>query len=632
MPVEEILSKIREEIKAVIPADIRITNIEFEGAELVIYTKDPEKFAERSDLVKQLAKKLQKRIVVRADPSVLVSIEEAEEKIKELVPKEAKIVNIYFEPDVGEVTIEVEKPGVAIGKGGALLNEIRKAIGWAPKVIRAPPMPSKTVQDIRRYLRMVADERIEFLRKLGRRLHRGTSEGEKWIRITSLGGYREVGRSCTLLSTPDSKILIDCGIDVSSPDNGSPYLHMPEVLPLDSIDGVVVTHAHLDHAGLVPLLFKYGYDGPVYTTYPTRDVMVLLQMDYLRVCADEAKKPPYTSEHIRKEIRNTIPLNYGDTTDIAPDIRLTMHRAGHILGSAICHFHIGDGLFNIAFSGDIKYEKTWLFSSAATHFPRLEALVLESTYGGKQDVQPSRKKAAEYLKTIVKEGIEKGGKILIPVFAVGRSQEVMIVLEHYMKEGELPSVPIYLDGMIWEATAIHTAYPEYLNADLRKKIFQEGENPLMADVFERVDSYDKRQEIIDSSEPAVVLATSGMLNGGPVMEYLKAWSDDEKNMLIFVGYQAEGTLGRKIQKGWKEVNVAGKDVVINMRVETCEGFSGHSDRNQLLNYVKNLSPKPKRIIVNHGEETKCMDLASTIHKKYGIKTLAIKNLETVRFK
>lgn len=632
MPIEDVLKKIREEVRAIIPEDIRITDIEFEGAELVIYTKDPEKFAEQADLIKQLAKKLQKRITVRPDSSVLADVEEAEKKIKEIIPEEAKIVNIYFEPDVGEVTIEAEKPGVAIGKKGALLNELKKEIGWAPKIIRAPPMPSKVVQDIRKYLRLIADERTQFLRKLGRKLHRGSSEGEKWIRITALGGYREVGRSCTLLSTQDSKILIDCGIDVSSPDNGSPYLNIPEVLPLDSIDGVVVTHAHLDHSGLIPLLFKYGYDGPIYATYPTRDVMVLLQMDYLKVRADEAKRPPYSSEDIREEIKHTIPLNYGDTIDIAPDIRLTMHRAGHILGSAICHFHIGEGLFNIAFSGDIKYEKTWLFGAAATHFPRLEVMVLESTYGGKQDVQPSRKKAAEYLKEIVKEGIEGGGKILVPVFAVGRSQEVMIVLEHYMKEGELPTVPIYLDGMIWEATAIHTAYPEYLNADLRKKIFQEGKNPLMSDIFERVDSYDKRRDIIDDSEPSIVLATSGMLNGGPVMEYLKAWSDDEKNTLIFVGYQAEGTLGRKIQKGWKEVNVGRQDIKINMRVETCEGFSGHSDRNQLLNFVKNLSPKPKRIILNHGEETKCLDLAATIHKKYGIKTLAIKNLETVRFK
>ncbi len=632
MTVEDFLNRVEEEIRATIPPDIRITDIEFEGAELVIYTKDPEKFAEQSELVRQLAKKLQKRIVVRPDPSVLEDMEKAEEKIRQLIPEEAKLVDIYFEPDIGEVTIEVEKPGVAIGKKGTLLNEIRKEIGWAPKVIRAPPIPSRTVKDIRRYLRMVADDRKEFLRRVGRRLHRGAGDGEKWIRVTALGGYREVGRSCSLLSTPDSKILIDCGIDVSSPDNGSPYLNLPEVLPFDSIDGVVVTHAHLDHSGLVPLLFKYGYDGPVYTTYPTRDVMVLLQMDYLRVCADEAKKPPYSSEHIRKEIANIIPLNYGDTTDIAPDIRLTMHRAGHILGSAICHFHIGDGLYNIAFSGDIKYEKTWLFSAAATHFPRLEALVVESTYGGKNDMQPSRKKAAEQLKEIVKKTLESRGKVLIPVFAIGRSQEVMIVLENLMREKEIPEVPIYLDGMIWEATAIHTVYPEYLNADLRRKIFQEGDNPLMSDIFVRVENYDKRREVIDDSEPCIVLATSGMLNGGPVMEYFKSWADGERNSIVFVGYQAEGTLGRKIQKGWKEVTVGNKVVKVEMNVETCEGFSGHSDRKQLMNYVKNLSPKPRKIIVNHGEESKCLDLAGSIYKRYSIPTLAMKNLETVRFR
>ncbi|HDN51385.1 MAG TPA: beta-CASP ribonuclease aCPSF1, partial [Thermoplasmatales archaeon] len=532
MSSEDILKQMEEEIQSTMPSDIRITDVEFEGAALVVYTLDPEKFAEKNEIIKQLAKKLQKRIMVRADPSVLEEMEKAEEKIKSIIPDEAKLVNIYFEPDVGEVTIEVEKPGLAIGKKGALLNEIRKTIGWSPKVIRAPPMPSKTVQDIRRYLRMVAEERIQFLRKLGRRLHRGTSDGEKWIRVTSLGGYRQVGRSCSLLSTPDSKILVDCGIDPSSPNNGSPYLHLPEVLPLESIDGVVVTHAHLDHSGLVPLLFKYGYDGPIYTTYPTRDVMILLQMDYLKVCADEAKKTPYSSENIRKEIVNTIPLNYGDTTDIAPDIRLTMHRAGHILGSAIAHFHIGDGLFNIAFSGDIKYEKTWLFGAAATHFPRLEAMVLESTYGGKNDTQPSRKQATEEIKEIVKKTLESRGKVLIPVFAIGRSQEVMIVLEHLMRHGEIPRYTVYLDGMIWEATAIHTVYPEYLNIDLRKKIFQEGDNPLMADIFERVESYDRRREIVDSSEPCIVLATSGMMNGGPVMEYFKAWADGERNTLI----------------------------------------------------------------------------------------------------
>ncbi|MGC9553978.1 MAG: beta-CASP ribonuclease aCPSF1, partial [Thermoplasmatota archaeon] len=151
MAVEDILQEIRQEAKKILPASIRVTDIDFEGAQLVIYTKDPDKFAEQNELVRQMAKKLQKRIVVRPDPSVLEDIETAEQKIHEIIPGEAEIANTYFEPDVGEVTIEVGKPGVAIGKHGALLNDIKKAIGWTPKVIRTPPMPSKTVQEIRGY-------------------------------------------------------------------------------------------------------------------------------------------------------------------------------------------------------------------------------------------------------------------------------------------------------------------------------------------------------------------------------------------------------------------------------------------------------------------------------------------------
>ncbi|MFO8133117.1 MAG: beta-CASP ribonuclease aCPSF1 [Thermoplasmatota archaeon] len=632
MAVEDILRDVREEIDNTIPASIRVTDVTFEGAQLVIYTKDPDTFAEKSDIVRRLAKRLQKRIVVRPDPSVLADIETAESKIRELMPEEANLANTYFEPDVGEVTIEVEKPGVAIGKHGSLLNEVKKEIGWTPNVIRRPPMESKTVQEIRGYLRNAADERKEFLQRLGRRLHRGVSDGEKWVRMTSLGGYREVGRSCTLLSTQDSKILIDCGVDVSSPDNGAPYIHMDEVQPLESLDGVVVTHAHLDHSGLVPLLYKYGYDGPVYCTYPTRDVMVLMQMDYLKVAVENAKKSPYLSDHIREEIKRCIPMHYGDTTDIAPDIRLTLHRAGHILGSSICHFHIGDGLYNIAFTGDINYERTLLFSPAATQFPRLETLVMESTYGGSKDDQPSRSKAIDKMKDIVEKTIRRGGNVVVPVFAIGRSQEVMIVLEQLMRQKGIPEVPVYLDGMIYEATAIHTVYPEYLNKQLKQRIFQEDKNPLLSDIFKRVDSFEMREEILDSPDPAVVLATSGMMNGGPVMEYVKHWGEDSKSSLIFVGYQAEGTLGNQIQKGWREITVGGKAVQLNMNVETCEGFSGHSDRQQLMNYVRNVSPKPRTVIINHGEESKCLDLASSIYKKYHIKTRPLKNLETVRFK
>jgi len=636
MPVDDVLREIKGKVRAVIPPSIDVSDVEFEGALVVIYTKHPDKFAKNDDLIKQLAKMLQKRIAVRPDQSVITDAETAEKKIKSIIPKDAEITNIYFLPDSGEVTIEAMKPGVAIGKQGILLNEIRKKINWSPKIVRTPPIQSKTVKDIRHYLRSMSEERKDVLRKMGRRLHRGVSEGEKFVRVTSLGGFRQVGRSCALLHTQDSKIMIDCGVDVSS-SNSTPYLHLPEVLPIEKIDAVVVTHAHLDHSGLVPLLYKYGFDGPVFCTPPTRDMSTLLQMDYLKVAAADAKKIPYSSEDIREMIKHCITMDYGDTTDITPDIRLTLHNAGHILGSSIAHFHIGEGLFNIAFSGDIKYEQTWLFNPAVNRFPRLEAIFVEATYGGRDDFQPSRNEATMKLSDIIQRTIKKKGKLLVPVFSVGRSQEVMIVLENLVRMKKIPKVPVYLDGMIWEATAIHTAYPEYLNNKLRAQIFQQGKNPLLSDIFKRVDSHEMRQKIInDHKKSCVVLATSGMMNGGPVMEYFKDWAQNKEDTIAFVGYQAEGTLGKRIQKGWKEIPLnTGGDVVnikMNMNVETVDGFSGHSDRRQLLNFINNMSPRPEKVLFGHGEESKCLDISSAVHKRYNISTNAMQNLETVRFK
>lgn len=636
MSADRVLEDAKEQIRKIAPSDVNITAIEFEGPVVVIYTKDMEKFASNNDIVRQLAQGLRRRVAIRPDPSLLADPEVVEKRIREIIPEEAQITDIYFEDDTGEVTIEAIAPGLVIGKHGSILNEIKKEVGWAPKVVRAPPLPSKTVSDIRNYLRQIADERKTFLRKVGRRLARPRIEGESWVRMTALGGYREVGRSATLLSTRESKVLIDCGVDPSDKEGATPYFNAPEIQPLENLDAIVITHAHLDHCALLPALFKYGYDGPIYCTPPTRDLMSLMQLDYIKVSFGEGKKVPYDSSHVRETVAHCIPLKYGETTDIAPDIRLTFQNAGHILGSAVCHFHIGDGLYNVAFTGDMKFEKTWLFNPTVNKFPRLETLVIESTYGGYRDIQPSRVEASNALKAIVERTLERGGKTLIPVFAVGRSQEVMLVLEEMMRTSKLPNVPVYLDGMIWEATAIHTAYPEYLNSQLRTQIFQMGQNPFLSPIFKRVETSEMRERICHDVEPCIVLATSGMMNGGPVLEYLKAWADDPQNSLIFVGYQAEGTLGNKIQKGWTELQLSERGKPISMKiklnVEVAEGFSGHSDRRQLMAYIASLDPKPERIIIGHGDEHKCSDLASSIYKKFGVETRAPMNLETIRMK
>jgi uncharacterized protein len=503
-------------------------------------------------------------------------------------------------------------------------------------VVRTPPIPSRTVREVRTYLQSIADERRKFLRRVGRRMHRSVSEGDKWVRMTALGAWREVGRSCSMLQTQDSKVMIDCGVKFEENDPATPMFHLGEVQPFTSLDAVVLTHGHLDHCGLVPLLFKYGYDGPVYCTPPTRDIMALLAMDYIRVAEAQGARKPYDAEHVRAALRNTIAVDWGETTDIAPDIRLTFHDAGHILGSSVCHFHVGEGLYNVAFSGDIKYERSWLFNPAHNKFPRLDAVVVESTYGGKDNTQPSRVEAAEQTRDAVKRTLERGGKVVFPVFAVGRSQEVMLVLEELMRTGQVPRVPVYLDGMIWEATAIHTCYPEYLNDQLKQKVFQQNENPLLSPVFKRIDSHETRQKVCASSESCIVLATSGMLTGGPVLEYMKHWADDPKNTLCFVGFNAEGSLGRKLQRGYREMPVQETGTTRSIRVEmelvTIDGFSGHCDRRQLMNFIQNMEPKPSLVLCGHGESSKCLDLAASIQQKFDIEARALQNAETIRFR
>jgi KH/beta-lactamase-domain protein len=626
MRPEEKLLDLKRRIVKLLPDTVSITGVEFEGPELVIYTEDTQTFVDDGAIVRTLAKELKKRISVRPSSNILMDPDKAAKVIQEIIPDEGGIKDIYFDMDKAEVIIEAEKPGLVIGTRGATLREVAKEIGWRPNVIRAPPIQSSTIKSIRRYLREESDFRKDFLKKVGRQIYRDKTKEDEWLRITTLGGCREVGRNSFMLSTPETRILIDCGVSVGS--EGTPYLYVPDVLPISDLNAVVITHAHLDHSGLVPLLFKFGYDGPVYMTQPTRDLMALLLLDYIEVSARDGKRIPYESSYIRDTIRHTIPLKYGDVTDIAPDVKLTLYNAGHILGSSIAYFHAGKGLYNVAFTGDIKYERTFLFDPAFNGFSRLEALVMESTYGGMNDMQPSRREAEQNLKEVIEQTIEKGGKVLIPAFAVGRSQEVMIALE-----GLQLKVPVYLDGMIWEATAVHSAYPEYLNKNLKNSIFQ-GENPFLSEVFVQVDDAEKRREVMEEDESSIILSTSGMLNGGPVLEYLKGLASDERNTLVFVGYQAEGTLGRRIQKGWNEMQFSHEGrletIKVAMDISTIDGFSGHSDRNQLVEFVRRIRPLPSKVMCMHGENSKCIALASGIHKKLNIETGAPMNLETIR--
>jgi len=614
-----------EEIYEVIGRE-NVEKIELEGSTVVIYVKKREIIENIEHYVKELVDKLKKRVDIRAIPELLLNEEEAKKKILELVPPEAKIQDIYFDRDACIVYISAEKPGLIIGKEANLLRKIEKEIFWSVRIERIPVLKSNIMETLRKIFLAESSYRRKFLNEVGKKILKEIEEKRKWIRIVPLGGYREVGRSCTLLETPKSKILIDCGINAGNVQEFLPFFNTSE-FDYNQIDAIVASHAHLDHIGAIPILYERGYDGPLYMTEPTLHLATLLWLDFMEVMHKSGIGDFYTSKGIKEAIRRTVTLKYGDVVDITPDTKLTFWNAGHILGSAICHFHIGRGLHNLVYALDQKFGKTLLLEPAHTQFPRIETLIIETTYGGKEDVMPPRKIVEEELMKIINNTMQRNGIVLIPSFSVERAQEIMAIL--YKNNFQYP---IYLDGMIWEANEIFSAYPDYFSKSMRKMI-NEGKNPFTAEIFKRITTKGEREKAWND-RPCIIISTSGMMVGGPVIEHFVNLADDNRNTLIFVGYQGVGTLGRRIQRGEKEVlvNYEGKqvNVKVNLEVYSTNGLSGHSDRRQLLAYIANLSAKPKKIICCHGEESKSISFARTVEKVFNIETVSPNNLESIR--
>ncbi len=636
-PNNELFSQITEIVLKQVPKEAEISRIKFEGPTVAIYTMKPEVLVEQSHIVTYIVSLIKKRIVIRSDPSVRIPEIETKKYILETISKDAEITKIDFDPALGEVIIEAKKPGLVTGQDDALVNEIIKATKWRPKVLRSPPIPSKIIANIRHYLHSEYQEREGILRRIGERIFRPQILKTDRVLLTTLGGFQEVGRSAILIQTKESKILLDCGVNPGSNKSSNRYPGFSmDSFDLELLDAVIISHTHLDHCGFLPFLYKYGYDGPVYCSEPTASLMTMLQLDYLDVTRKEGRRLPYTQKDVRDVVLHTIPIGKGIVTDISPDARLTFHNAGHILGSVVTHLHIGDGLHNLVYTADFKFGRTMLLEPATTTFPRVETLIVESTYGAAKDIMPARVMSERRLVTIINTTIEKGGKVLIPVPAVGRAQEIMLVLDSYMRQKSLKEVPIFIEGMVKDATAIHTAYPEDLAKNIRELIFNQGINPFQSDHFIHIKDHAAREEVLQGG-PCIILATSGMLEGGPAIAYFKEMASDERNMIVFVSYQIEGTLGRKLQKGSANIrliNDKGKIEIIKnkLQVNKVEGFSGHSDRNQIMGYARKIYPKPELIIVGHGEKSKCIGLAKSFQEYLRIKAIAPKVFETIRLK
>ena len=608
-----------------IPKEAKVTKIEYEGPRIALYTNAPRYLMENNETISNLVNIIKKRIVIRTDESIRKSEEDARKILAECIPKEANFQGAFFDTATGEVSIEAKRPWL-LQRDAIEFNhaEITEKIGWKLRIRKATTIPSRTIQTINANLKLTSAERSKQFKQIGDEIFRPRLAQKSEVSLITLGGFSQVGRSCMLLSTPESKILVDCGINPGAkhPMDSFPRLDFLDIT-LDELDAIVIGHAHLDHTGFLPALCKFGYKGPIYCTEPTLPMMNLIQLDAIKVAAAQGRTPIYSERDVKQIMKQAITLPYGTVTDISPDIKLVLANAGHILGSALCHFHIGNGDHNFVYSGDIKFGKSILFEAASWNFPRVETLLIESTYGAKEDIQPTRQEVESAFINAVNNTLADGGKVLIPIPAVGRAQEIMMVIDHYMKSGEMVEAPVFTEGMISEASAIHEAYPEYLARELKQKILETDDNPFDSEYFTNIEHADAREEPMRDNSPCIILATSGMLEGGPVLEYFKNIAPDKKNKVLFVSYQVNGTMGRRVLDGSKQVTMLGKEgkvevVTINCSVEKLDGFSGHSDYNQLMSFVQRLRPKLRRVLVNHGERRKSENLAMNIRRMFRV--------------
>ena len=494
-----------------IPTDSGLTKIVYEGPRIALYAKNIEFIMKDTQIISNMVNILKKRIVIRTDESIRLPEKESLKMLLEMLPAENGIGEIFFDDALGEAKVWIKSLPTSIDSN-SINSEFLKKTGWKLVLMRSPEMIT-SIKEINDVLKKGVEERAQFYKIVGEKIFRSKLSEAVEASIIALGGFGEVGRSCFLLVTDESKVIFDCGINPYSRDR---ITAMPRFdilgIKMYDIDAVVISHAHLDHTGFLPALFKYGYSGPVYCSDPTVHLMYVLHKDFIEESGSHAF---YSIKEIEKMILHTIPLTFGSVTDISPDIKITLGNSGHIIGSSIIHIHIGNGDHNLVYSGDLKFGRTYSLDNAVWNFPRVETLIIEGTYGGRQDVFPHRDEADATLIESLNKTIIEGGKVLLPVPSVGLPQELMLTINRYMTLGKIKRSSILIEKIIAETTSIYDSYIQYLSKELQTVLSQSNENPLRPDNLKTIDSSN-----LDAG-PAVILAPSSMLNGGPSVHYLK---------------------------------------------------------------------------------------------------------------
>ncbi|MGN1384812.1 MAG: MBL fold metallo-hydrolase RNA specificity domain-containing protein [Clostridia bacterium] len=460
------------------------------------------------------------------------------------------------------------------------------------------------------------------------------------MNITFLGATKTVTGSNFLVEGAGKKFIVDCGMYQGSTKdemkNSEPFL-----FDVNEIDFMLLTHAHIDHSGRIPKLYNEGYRRPIYATKATRDLCSIMLPDSGHIQemeiewrnrkrkreGKEALPPLYTAADAIKSMEIFKPIKYDEIIEIDPNIHVRFNDAGHMLGSSIIEVWINENGEEIktVFTGDLGNNDIPLLSSP-TMIERTDYLVMESTYGGRLHNRNDDK--AKMFLNIVSDTLEKGGTVVIPSFAVGRTQEILYELnnlkeqqddEKFKKEYEkLMSAPVYVDSpLAISATEVFKENMDLFDEETQE-IMKRGDNPLEFPGLKLTRTADESKELNEKNEPSIIISASGMCEVGRIKHHLKHNLWNPNSTILFVGYQAPGTLGRKIVDGAKTVKIFGEEIAVNARIEYIEGYSGHADQEWLMNFIYSYINKPKHIFLVHGEPEGQLTLKNKILEELNI--------------
>lgn len=605
-----------------LPRESSLTKIEYEGPNIALYSDHPAYLLEHSQIISNMVNTLKKRIVIRTDESIRKQESDTLEMLMNNISKEIKIDNTFFDHALGEAVIYVKNPfgltSVIEGNNYKIVEET----GWKMK-FRKKPSNMHVMEYIHKILFASTDERIQFYKDVGERIFRSKlDDSPAEASIVTLGGFAEMGRSAILLSTHESKILLDCGLNLFAKE---PMDMLPRMdisgIGLNDLDAVVLSQAHLSHSGSLPFLFKYGYDGPVYCSEPTLPLMNMEQDNYVRNSGHDAM---YSFTDIEKLVVHTIPLNSNVVTDISPDVKLTLTNSSHIIGSSMMHLHIGNGDHNIVYTGEMRFRDSVLFNKPTSNFPRVETLIIESTYGNKEDIFPDYELSVQHFVDSINSALTSGGTVLIPTPHIGLAQEISIIIDRYIGLGRIIKADVLVEKAIADVSSIYEVYSDYLSGEMNNRVNQAEKNPFQSKYFTIVESY------LLGSEPAIIISPLFTKDGGPPLHYLKQLSQRQENKIILTSYQMPGSIGRFIQEGGRQISIGGQEIELHTTVEVIGGLDVHSDYGQLISFVSRLKQKLRRVLVNHGERSRVQNLATSINRMLKIQTQHPLVLEAIK--